>query len=191
MKYWIIAGVAALVLFLTQCVSSNGKVCLFGMRDGTRNLETTWGTSDRVALSSSELKKQTQIAQRKSEEYVHEVYKIANLYCENRNGFYPDEKVVEKAKELATIYVNGAWSVTQIDDLRFALKENATPILLARILEMAGLYREQLADYCDKDIKPKVPEELKKTLFSHYMHEAGFIWFAPAVPAKYCKTVLG
>lgn len=57
MKYWTIAGVVALVLFLTQCVSSTGDICLFGMKDGLRSLETTWGTSNRGPLSSNELEK--------------------------------------------------------------------------------------------------------------------------------------
>jgi len=191
MKYWTIAGVVALALFLTQCVSSTGDICLFGMRDGSRNLETTWGTSNRVPLSSAELKKQTRIAQQKVDEDINAIYRVADLYCANRDDIFLNEQSKTKMKELATIQLDNDFAVGTRKAFEYALKENDTSLLFATVLETAGIYREQLVDYCDNNQRAEVPELFQSGFFFHYMHERGYIWFFPQKPARYCKTILG
>lgn len=189
--YWKIVGIIFSAFILTMCVSSSGEFCLWGMRSGTSYGETTWGTADRVALTPSELKKYTKISQQKVNAYVDEIYDVADLYCVNRQGFYPDEKLKNRVRELATIYVNGVYSVSQIQDLRLALKEDDTSLMFARVLETAGLYKDQMLDYCDHKKRVDVPTELQKTLFYHYMNNNGLIWFDPERSARVCKSVLG
>lgn len=63
------------------------KNWLIGMRDGITSDGAVWGTNDRVPLSNSEFKKQEKPAQQKVNQYVNEIYRLANLYCDNRNGF--------------------------------------------------------------------------------------------------------
>lgn len=191
MKYWTIAGVVASALFLTQCVSSTGDICLFGMRDGSRSLETTWGTSNRVPLSSAELKKQTRIAQQKVDEDINAIYRVADLYCANRDDIFLNEQSKKKMKELATIQLDNGFAVGTRKAFEYALKENDTSLLFATVLETAGIYREQLVDYCDNNQRAEVPELFQRGFFFHYMHERGYIWFSPQKPARYCKTVLG
>ena len=191
MKYWTIAGVVALALFLTQCVSSTGDLCLFGMRNGSRSLETTWGTSNRVPLSSAELKKQTRIAQQKVDEDINAIYRVADLYCANRDDIFLNEQSKKKMKELATIQLDNGFAVGTRKAFEYALKENDTSLLFATVLETAGIYREQLVDYCDNNQRAEVPELFQRGFFFHYMHERGYIWFSPQKPARYCKTVLG
>lgn len=191
MKYWVIAGVAALVLFLTQCVSSTGEVCLFGMRDGERYSRTTWGTKDMVPLSSEELKKQTKIAQQKVDEDINTIYSAADLYCANRDGFFPDEQTKKKMIALARIQLDKRFAVEARKPLEHALKENATSLLFASVFETAGIYKEQLIDYCDNNRRAEVPERFQRGYFFHYMHEQGYSWFDVTKPAKYCKSVLG
>lgn len=192
MKYLAITCAATSVLFLTQCVSSYGEVCLFGMKSGTGYLENTWGTSDRVPLSSSELKKQTEIAQQKVDENVNKIYGAADLYCANRDGFFPDEQTKNQMIELATIQLDKGFAVgNQNKALEYALKEDATSLLLATLFETAGIYKKQLIDYCDNNRRAKVPGLFQRGYFFHYMQEQGYIWFAPEKSARFCKTILG
>lgn len=191
MKYLKIVGVVALALFITQCVSSTGEICLFGMRDGSRSLETTWGTSDRVPLSSTELKKQTKIAEKKVEEEINVIYRVAALYCSNRDDIFLNEQLKNKMKELASIQLDKGFAVGTRKALEHALKEDNTSLLYATVLETAGIYREQLVSYCDNNQRAEVPELFQRGYFFHYMNESGYIWFSPQKPAKYCKSILG
>lgn len=190
-NYWTIAGVVALVLFLTQCVSSTGEICLFGMKDGSRSLETTWGTRNRVPLSSDELKKQTKIAQQKVDDDIDAIYRFADSYCANKYDIFLDEQSKNKMKELATIQLDKGFAVGTRKSLEYALKEDATSQLFATVFATAGIYREQLVDYCKNNRRAEVPELFQRGFFFHYMHERGYIWFSPQKPAKYCKSVLG